>query len=221
MLRRKVTALRYRGFAAERARDRADYTTALAAAATLVKESEIWEPVHAEMLYLLGTTQSQGGNSKQGLATLREAAAVAQVSHQDYMSANAWTQLALSTTSDEGDAIRGLEYITYAEAAVERLGHPPETEAVMLYVKGATLVDAGRSKEAEVASARPSTCPSGTPSINYPPRSRASAICSRIRAATPKRSRRIAARSCRCRARIPAGRSRARSCFASTSRATS
>ncbi len=150
-LRRRVSALRYRGFDIEGARDRGDFARALADAAALVRDAEpVWPQVHAEALYLLGTTQSMAGDSKPALATLQHTAAVAEAAHADYIAANAWIQLVLGATFDDGDPTRGLEYVTYAAAAVARVGDPPELQAMVDYVHGNTLVAADRDDEAEV-----------------------------------------------------------------------
>ncbi len=149
-LRRRVAALRYRAFAAETARDRADFKRSIAEATELVAEAErTWPLVHAETLYLLGTAQSMGGDSKLAVQTLQQAARVAETAHHDYIAANVWIQLVLSATFDEDDAERGLEYAAYAEAALERLGHPPLVTALFEYAKGSTLLQVSRFAEAE------------------------------------------------------------------------
>jgi eukaryotic-like serine/threonine-protein kinase len=149
-LRRRVTAIRYRAFAAETARDQADFKRALAEAAQAATEAELtWPFVHAETLYLLGTAQSMGGDSKLAKQTLKHAAAVADAAHHDYIAANVWIQLVLSTSFDEDAPERGLEYATYAEAALERLGHPPVVTAMFEYAKGGTLIALARFAEAE------------------------------------------------------------------------
>ncbi len=151
-LRRKVTQLRYRAFDAEAERDRGEFATALEHGASLVKEAaSLWPASHAEALYLLGTTQAQGGDTRQSIATLRDAAAIAETAHQDYTAANAWIQLASGTTFDEGAPARGLEYVRYAEAANDRLGKPADVTVLIEYVKGSTLVEANRHADAEVA----------------------------------------------------------------------
>jgi eukaryotic-like serine/threonine-protein kinase len=152
VLRGLVTTLRDELFAGEAARDKQDYKTALADAHSVVgMAAHVWSPVHAEALYLLGTTQSMASGSAEAMATLREAVAVAETAHNDYIAANGWIQLALSSTSDDGQPARGLEYTTYADAAIERLGRPSDLVALYDYVRGATLVDLHREKEAETA----------------------------------------------------------------------
>ncbi len=151
-LRRQVTAVRYRAFDAEAARDRSEYAAAGAAAIAVVRDAAaLWPPLHAEALYLLGTTQSMGGDNKAGLVTLKQAAAVAERAHHDYIAASAWIQLAQSTAFDEGDPARALEYTTYAEAAVDRIGRPPDVTTMFEYVRGSTLVELDRQAEAELA----------------------------------------------------------------------
>jgi eukaryotic-like serine/threonine-protein kinase len=151
-LRRKVTELRYRAFAAEATRNRGDFKTALAEAAALVPDAEAtWPFVHAEALYLLGATQALGGDTNLAVQTLRRAAAVAETAHHDYIAANSWIQLVFSSTGDQGAPGRGLEYVTYAEAALERLGRPPYTASMLEYARGTTLIELARFEEAEAA----------------------------------------------------------------------
>ncbi|MBS1124382.1 MAG: protein kinase [Deltaproteobacteria bacterium] len=149
-LRRRVTALRHRAFDAEAARDRGDYQAAVAVATAVTAEAkQVWLPLHAETLYLLGTSQSQGGDDVQARATLREAVAVAEREHQDYIAANGWIQLAQSAVFD--DPKRALEYATYADAAVERIGRQASVATMLEYVRGIALVESDRGKEGEAA----------------------------------------------------------------------
>ncbi|HUJ57591.1 MAG TPA: protein kinase [Kofleriaceae bacterium] len=151
-LRRRVTAVRYKLFAAEAAREAADFKTALAAIPPLVEQAkQLWPPLHAEAMYLLGTTQSLGGDVREAGETLRATAALAEASHSDYIAANAWIQLVLSATIDDGQPGHGLEYVDYAEAALERLGRPPDVEVLFQYAKGGALADLGRRADAEAA----------------------------------------------------------------------
>ncbi|MDB4963998.1 MAG: serine/threonine kinase family protein [Myxococcales bacterium] len=151
-LRRKVTALRYQLYAAEIASDRSDYGAALAGAAKVVRTSEaVWPPVHAEALFLLGTTQSIGGDNKSAVTTLSEAAAAAERTHSDHVAALAWIQLAMSMKSDEVDPARALEYTTYASAAVDRIGRPPDVTTLLQLIRGSTLIQVDRVADGEVA----------------------------------------------------------------------
>ena len=149
-VRRVVTGLRYRAYDAEAARDRADFPAAIAQATALVHDAETaWPPVLAEALYVLGTAQIQGGANPAGAASLRRAAAVAEAAHHDFLAAAAWTQLVFSANGDDGDPVRALEYATYADAALDRAGRPVEAVALFEYARGAALVDADRTAEAE------------------------------------------------------------------------
>ncbi len=151
-MRRRVTAVRYRIFEVEAARERADYPAALAAApATVADAAALWPPLQAEALYVLGATQSQGGDSRTAAETLHRAAALAEAVHIDYVAANCWIQLVLTTTLDEGNPTRGLEYVNYADAALTRIGRPLDVEVLFQYAKGGALIEAGRKDEAEVA----------------------------------------------------------------------
>src|SRR5580704_5613580 len=152
VLRRIVTALRYRLFDGEAARDRQEYAAATAAARQLVAIApHVWPMVHAEALYLLGTTLSMSESDAVAVPVLHEAVVVAAASHDDYIEANGWIQLAMASTTDAGDAVRGLEYTTYANAALDRLGRPRDLVALYDYIRGASLVDLHRSAEAETA----------------------------------------------------------------------
>jgi tetratricopeptide (TPR) repeat protein len=153
VVRRRVTALRYRLFDAEAARDRGEFASAVPAEEQIVREAAAagWPGVHAEALYILGTTQSQGGDVGRAIEVLREATVVAETAHQDELAANAWVQLAMSTSNDEGDHERALEYVRYAEAACERAGQPPLVAAMIANIKGIALVDVGRAVEGEAS----------------------------------------------------------------------
>jgi serine/threonine protein kinase len=150
MLRRKVTALRYRIIDAEALRDRLDDKDALAAELTIVSDAAtVWPIVHAEALFLYGATQTHAGDATHALKTLEQAAGVAATAHDDRIAAKAWTALAAATTFDKGDPARGLEYVGYAEAALARIGNPPSLVSPLLYIKGTTLTQANRTDEAE------------------------------------------------------------------------
>jgi tetratricopeptide (TPR) repeat protein len=140
-----VADLRYTGFEVERARDRGDFVTAIPAAKKLVADaaSNPWPVMRGEVLYLLGTTQAMGGDNKVAMETLREAAAAAERAHDDYTATNSWIQLIQSVTFDEGDPVRALEYATYADAALDRLGRPANIEVMFLYYKGTAMTESG------------------------------------------------------------------------------
>lgn len=149
-LRERVAGVRYRAFAIEAARDRAEYASAIADAKVLVDtQRDLWPPLGAELLYLLGTTQSMGGDNSHAIATLREAAALAERSHHSYVAANSWVQLIQAEAFDDGDPKRALEYATYADAAIESIGRPPDLELLYLYYKGVAMIEADQTKEAE------------------------------------------------------------------------
>ena len=142
-LRHTASELRYRAFEIESTRDRSRFDVALPQAQALVADSKgAWPPVHAEALYLLGTTQSVGGNANAAAATLREAAALADRTQHTYIAANSWIQLTASAAFDLREPARALEYAAYADAALDRLGRPPELEVLFLYHKATALVEA-------------------------------------------------------------------------------
>jgi tetratricopeptide (TPR) repeat protein len=152
VLRRIVTPLRHQVFDAEAARDRQDFASATASARRLVAiASHVWPMLHAETVYLLGTTLSMSDSGAVAVPVLHEAVVVAAAAHDDYIEANGWIQLAESSSNDAGDAVRGLEYTTYANAAIDRLGRPRELVALNDYVRGSALVDLHRWAEAETA----------------------------------------------------------------------
>ncbi len=148
-LRRRVTPIRYRMIEARVFGEKGELAKVDFVA--LANDAKVWPRVHAEALYLLGMAQAQGGDPKAATKTYREAAAVAQTAHHDLVAADCWIELTAIATFDDGDATRGLEYLTYAEAALERLGHPVELEAQLAYVKGTTLIEANRVAEAETS----------------------------------------------------------------------
>ncbi|MCW5809226.1 MAG: tetratricopeptide repeat protein, partial [Deltaproteobacteria bacterium] len=145
----------YRAFDAEDQRDRGDYLGAIAAATAIADEAKaLWPMVHAEALYLLGTAQSFGGDTVKGAATLREAAALAERAHHDYIAANVWLALAQGAAFDAGDPARGLEYVSYAEAAVARIDRKPDMVTMLEYTRGAVLIEADRAAEGEASLVR-------------------------------------------------------------------
>ncbi|HEX4454727.1 MAG TPA: protein kinase [Kofleriaceae bacterium] len=149
-LRRSVRLIREREFAIEDQRDRGDFAGAIAGATALVEATkQAWPPMQAEALYLLGTAQSFGGNNAVALDTLRRAVAAAESAHDDYIAASALLTLGLNTTFDEGSTERGLEYLAYARAVLDRLGHPDDFEVQLLYAQGSSLVNAKRFADAE------------------------------------------------------------------------
>jgi tetratricopeptide (TPR) repeat protein len=152
VLRRQVTALRYRLFDGEEARDAGKTQMALDIANTLRPQAaKLWPQLEVEATYLLATVHALGGNSQQGQAMLRETAALAERVHSDYLAAAVWILLAQGTAFDEGDPTRALEYLSYADAAAERIGRPDATMAMLEYTRGIVLIEADRSAEGEAA----------------------------------------------------------------------
>jgi tetratricopeptide (TPR) repeat protein/tRNA A-37 threonylcarbamoyl transferase component Bud32 len=150
--RRAAAQLRHRVDEIETVRGAGDFARAVTLATTLVHEAEGGSPIlYAEAIYSLGATQSLGGNAKDAAVSLRKAAAIAESVHYDYIVEQSWIQLAFLMTGDEGDQARASEYISYADAALERLGRPEDDDALFSFVKGTVLVDTEHFDEAEVA----------------------------------------------------------------------
>jgi tetratricopeptide (TPR) repeat protein/aminoglycoside phosphotransferase (APT) family kinase protein len=151
-LRRQVTALRARLADAEASRDRGALAPALEEATQVVAAAEaLWPPVYAEASYTLGLIQGELGQVKPALATLRAAAGIAEQAHHDEVAANSWIQLARLVASKEQDPTRALEYVSYAEAAADRIARPASLTMVVEYIKGMVLVAAKRTREGELA----------------------------------------------------------------------
>jgi len=151
-LRRRVTALRDRLADALAADERSEYPAALAEAQRIATAAEaVWPPLYAEAEFLLGTIQSDGGDHNLALTELRDAAVLAERVHHDDVAAASWIKLALAMANDERDPAHALEYATYADAAADRLGRPPDVMARVSYARGMALVDASRTQEAEAA----------------------------------------------------------------------
>jgi tetratricopeptide (TPR) repeat protein len=150
-LRRQVTALRRRLPHPDDLHDPAEYRRALDEAAQIAAQADLpWPPLYAEAQCIRGTIQLRSGDGKAAIATLRDAAVTAERAHDDRTATTSWRLLAHAATS-EGDPTRGLEYVLYAEAALDRIGRPKGDAAVIDYEKGLALIRANRGKEAERA----------------------------------------------------------------------
>ena len=149
-LRPRVRKLRARLDAAEQLRDRGAIEASLVEFRKLSADAErVWPPLHAETLYAEGATESQSGDSLRGVATLKQAAAIAEKARHDSIVAASWTQLVASAAFTDNDVERALEYADYADAALDRIGRPPADEALLLYYQGAALVQADRPQDGE------------------------------------------------------------------------
>jgi tetratricopeptide (TPR) repeat protein len=110
--------------------------------------SSLWPMLHAEALYTLGVVQANAGDSAAALVTLRSAAATAERAHHHHIATAAWTVLA-SHVSLESDAKRALEYIPFAEAALERIDRKPILAANVHYTKGIVYAQLERNADAD------------------------------------------------------------------------
>ena len=152
IVRRQVTPLRYQLIEAESARDRQDYAGAIAVGQRVVAQTEqLWPPIHAEALYMLGVTYSVIGRGRDADTTLHAAIAAAEAVHFDYTVAESWLTLAQIAVDNDGQAARALEYLQYADTAIERIGRPPNIEALYQYAQGDALFGVRRNAEAEAA----------------------------------------------------------------------
>jgi len=147
-LRRKVTALRDRLADASRASGPAEVQRALRDAEQVVAAAAaLWPPLHAEAQYARAMIQETTGDTRPVAGMLRDAAGAAERAHHDEVAANSWIQLAHIHASDDQNPARALEYVTYAEAAADRIGRPPRVLATLEYMKGMVLVAANRPQE--------------------------------------------------------------------------
>jgi len=151
-LRRKVTALRNRLSDATDARDRTDYPQALAQAEPVAAAAAtLWPPLHAEALYTLGTIRRAGSDINLAVATLLDAAGAAERAHDDETAVKCWTQLVQAVTMENGEPLRGLEYASYGDAALDRIGRPPDKVMRLEYARAYALLGVARYQDAEIA----------------------------------------------------------------------
>lgn len=128
-LRRSVSSLRKERFELFYLAARGDTASAIAGLKRLVEPARtMWPPLHAEILYALGSLQASSGERVAGGRLIREAAALAESLGVDRIAVRAWTQLALTASIDDHEPRRGLEYLSYADAALQRHGRPPDEE---------------------------------------------------------------------------------------------
>ena len=153
--RAAAAALRVRLEDAVAQRDQGNITAATRSLEALATANNVgWDPLRAEVKYELGATQLAGGDIKTSIATLREAEALAVSGNprDDLISAQIWTELALATIAGE-DGARGLEYVTFADAALARVGRPVDVESRLASARAAAYDATDRLADAE-ASAR-------------------------------------------------------------------
>lgn len=148
--RQAVRRLRARLLAAEQLRRGGTTEEALTRLRDIRVAAEArWPVVYAEALYAEGGAEGAIGDSSRASETLKRAAAVAEKAHHDRVAAWAWTQLISAATFADNDVDRALEYATYADAALDRIGRPPYDETLWLYYYGAALAQADRADEGE------------------------------------------------------------------------
>jgi eukaryotic-like serine/threonine-protein kinase len=149
-LRAQVRHLRSQIHAAELLRDQGDMNAALLSFRQITAAAEkVWPPLFAEALYAQGTTEANSGDSEQAIETLTRAAGEAEKAHHDRVAATAWSQLINSSSALDFDDDRAMEYATYADAALDRIGRPPTEEILLLYYHGAALAQASQFEAGE------------------------------------------------------------------------
>jgi tetratricopeptide (TPR) repeat protein len=107
------------------------YKDALAVATSTVARARAltYLPVEAEALLELGSIEGGLDDSKATLATLEEAAAVAEAASHHEVAARAWTDLAYFIGYRENHLDQGDRWLRYAALAIERIGGNEELEA--------------------------------------------------------------------------------------------
>jgi tetratricopeptide (TPR) repeat protein/predicted Ser/Thr protein kinase len=119
------------GAAEARVKARADagrYQEAVALGLPLVIAANAtgYRPLAAELTQLLGDAEAQAGDAATARTSLDQAAWLAEASHHDALAARAWTSLAFVAGYLGGDAPAGDRAARQADAAVLRIGDPPE-----------------------------------------------------------------------------------------------
>jgi serine/threonine protein kinase/tetratricopeptide (TPR) repeat protein len=150
-LQRAVAEARRLIFEIEYTRDGGDFHGALAKipAATAAATATGWERVIAELMYVHGATDNVGGDTTAGITRLREAAKLAQHARYDAIAARVWIVLAHTTALDLHQTERGIEYLDYAQPAIDRLGKPADLASQLLYTRGMVEGDAAQLDDAE------------------------------------------------------------------------
>jgi tetratricopeptide (TPR) repeat protein len=108
-----------------------------------------WPAIVAEQQYVLASLEQWDVNPAKSAQTYRQAAALAESIHHDYLAANIWNAMSGMATLDESAPTRGLEYASYASAASARIGKPPELETLILYHRAAANMQLGNLDQAE------------------------------------------------------------------------
>ena len=150
--RRRVTAVRYRAIAIQEMSDLDEASTQIAE--LLRANADVWPPLRAELLYERASIQMKNGKIADAVPTLHDTITAAELAHLDYQTANAWIQLAIAQSQLDGNPERALEYLTYGEASLKRLGKEPSIEWLAASLRASFLTDLDHPKEAEVVMQR-------------------------------------------------------------------
>jgi tetratricopeptide (TPR) repeat protein/tRNA A-37 threonylcarbamoyl transferase component Bud32 len=147
----RVRALELRMASVEARLSAGSYAEALVEAETLVDEAQALghPPSRAESLFLLGTLQGRMGRLEEGAATLESAAHLAASEGYDRLSARVTIELAYLVGQQLKRYEQALEWARHAEAAIHRIGDPPELLGRLHGVRGNALEGLGRYPEAE------------------------------------------------------------------------
>jgi tetratricopeptide (TPR) repeat protein/predicted Ser/Thr protein kinase len=107
-----------------------------------------YRPLRAELMQLVGASQSLAGDPGAGRVSLEEAAYQAEASRHDAIAARAWTVSTYVAGFLLGDVIGGEAAARRADAAILRLGNPDEPRGRLELNLGALSYGQGKTPEA-------------------------------------------------------------------------
>ena len=106
-----------------------------------------YRPVEAEVAVLVAQSNMRSGATEKAMAAYREALTAATAGRHDEAAARILTML-VQVSADAEEFDRGLEWEALAEAALERIGNPPQRRASLHHVHGYLLARQGKFAEA-------------------------------------------------------------------------
>jgi len=147
----QVLALQSRMASVEARLAAGSYAEGLAEAEVLVEQARALghEPSRAESLFLLGTLQGRAGRHDEAVATLESAAHLASSEAYDRLTARVTVELVYLLGQQLKRYEEALEWARHAEAAIHRIGDPPELLGRLMGVRGNAMEGLGRYPEAE------------------------------------------------------------------------